>query len=72
MTDEEDKTIIGQLKKLAVLEGYAEETDGFDKRLRQLKVVKCRELRGASNCSECKTFDYCELAKQVMREHRGY
>jgi len=72
MTVKEDKTIIGQLKKLAVLEGYEEETEAFGKRVRQLQVVKCREFRGVFNCTECKVFDYCELAKRVLREHRGF
>ena len=69
---DEDKTIIGQLKQLAVLEGFEEDTEPFEKRMRQLKVVRCREMRAVSTCQECKAFDYCELSKQVMREHRGY
>ena len=68
----DDKTIVGQLRKLAELEGFEDGTQLFDRRVRQLQVIKCRELRGVTTCSECKVFDFCELAKQVMREHRGY
>ena len=53
------------------MEGYAEGSPVFERRVRQLQVTKCRELRGFSTCSECNAFDYCELAKRVMREHRG-
>ena len=68
----EDKTVVGQLKKLAQLEGFEEGTQVFDRRVRQLQVIKCRELKGVSTCRECQVFDFCELAKQVMREHRGF
>lgn len=64
--------IVEQLKKLAEIEGYKPETEAFDRRLRQLKVIKCREMRGHATCRECPAFDHCELTKQVMREHRGY
>ena len=69
---DDDKTVVGQLKKLAELEGFKEGTSVHDRRVRQLQVIKCRELKGVSNCRECKVFDFCELAKRVMREHRGY
>jgi hypothetical protein len=68
----EDKTVIGQLRKLAELEGFEDGTEVFDRRIRQLKVIKCRELKGVSTCGECPVFDFCELAKQVLREHRGF
>jgi hypothetical protein len=72
MTVEDDKSVLGELKRIAILEGFEEETEAFEKRLRQLQVVRCREMRGVFNCQECKVFDYCELAKRVLREHRGF
>jgi len=72
MADDEDNSIIGGIKKMAELEGYAPGTDKFDKRCRQLQVIKCRELRGVSFCSECKYYDDCTLIKRVMREQSGY
>lgn len=69
---DEDNSIIGNLKKLAVLEGYKEGTQPFVKRVRQLQVIQCRERRGVSFCSECNYYDQCELIKRVMREQAGY
>lgn len=71
-SDDEDNTVIGGLKKLAVLEGYEAGTDIFERRVRQLQVTKCREIKGVNSCHECKFFDYCDLVKKVMRERRGY
>lgn len=68
----EDKGVIAFMKQAAEMEGLVEGTKVFEHRVRQMKVIKCRELRGKSTCSECDFFDYCDLAKQVMREHRGY
>lgn len=68
----DDKTVIGQLKRLAEMEGYTDGTQTHERRVRQLQVIKCRELKGVATCRECKVFEFCELAKRVMREHRGY
>jgi hypothetical protein len=68
----EDSTVVDQLKKLAQLEGYTDGTDTFDRRVRQLQVIKCREIKGVSTCRECTMFEFCDLAKRVMREHKGY
>ena len=68
---DEDNTVIGQLKRLAEMEGFKDETPGFDRRVRQLQVIKCRELKGVSTCTECEVFEFCEIAKRVMRERRG-
>jgi len=67
-----DKTVVDQLKQLAQLEGYEDGTNTFDRRVRQLQVIKCREIKGVSTCRECTVFEFCDLAKRVMREHKGY
>lgn len=72
MSDEEDNTVMGSLKKIVSIEGHEEGTDSFDRRLRQLQVSKCREIRGVFTCNECKFFDYCELVRKVMRDKAGY
>ena len=72
MEDDEDKTVLGQLRAIAVTEGFEKGSERFAKRMGQLQVVKCREMRGHHSCTECKVYDYCELVKQVMRDHRGY
>lgn len=69
---DDDNSIIGRLKKLAALEGYKEGTPQSERRIRQLRVIKCREIRGVPFCTECNHYDSCELIKQVMREQRGY
>lgn len=72
MTEGEKKSKLDKIRLTAEMEGYEEGSETFERRVRQLKVIECREIRGHSACTECKTFDYCELAKQVLREHRGY
>ena len=68
----EESTIITELKQLAEMEGFVQETPGFDRRLRQLQVIKCRELKGVFTCTECEVFEFCELTKRVMRDRRGF
>ena len=63
--------ILVQLGYRTEAEGLKKDTPEYDRRLRQLKVEKCREMRGQFTCSECEVFDFCELAKQVLREYRG-
>lgn len=69
--DEIDLSLIGQLKDFAEHEGFDRDTEGFERRLRQLKVIKCREIRGVYSCSSCMAYDDCDLIKQVMRENAG-
>lgn len=69
---EEDNSVIGLLKKEAALEGYDPGTEVFEMRVRQLQVIKCREMKSVAVCTECKFYDSCTLIKQVMRENRGY
>ena len=69
---DDDTTVVGQLKRLAEMEGFEDGTPVFGRRVRQLQVVKCRELRGVPTCHECEVFDFCELAKRVLREHKGF
>lgn len=71
-SDDDDNTVIGGLRKLAVLEGYEAGTEGCERRVRQLQVIKCREMKGVNSCHECQFFDYCDLVKKVMRERRGH
>jgi len=72
MAEEETKSDLEKLRDTAVIEGYSKESPRFDKRVRQLQVTKCREMRGQNTCTECPVYDYCELIKQVMRERKGY
>lgn len=71
MSDDKNKRL-DKIHMIAEMEGYEEGSETFERRVRQLKVVQCREIRGHGSCTECEVFDYCELAKQVLREHRGY
>ena len=70
--NEDDDSVIGNIKKNVALEGYVEGTDPFERRVRQLQVGKCREMRGVNSCRECQFFDYCDLVKKVMRERQGH
>ena len=62
---------LSEIAEQAKDEGIEPGSPDFDKRIRQLKVIKCREMRGLYSCSECEAFDYCELVKQVLRDNRG-
>ena len=63
--------VLQELTDLVVSEGLKEGTPEYDRRLRQVKVEKCREMRGHFTCSECEVYDFCDIAKQVLRDHRG-
>lgn len=67
----EENGILVELGRRAEDEGLKEGTEGYERRLRQLKVEKCREMKGEHTCTECPTFDFCDLAKHVLRDHRG-
>jgi len=69
---DEDRSVLGQLRKLVEIEGYRPDSEAYDRRMRQMQVVKCREIRGLIGCTECPVFEFCDLAKRVLREHRGY
>jgi len=69
---DDDKSVLGQLRKLVEIEGFQPDTEAYERRMRQAQVTKCRELRGLMTCSECPVFEFCDLTKRVMREHRGY
>ena len=68
----EESPILTQLKRLAEMEGFVEETPGFDRRVRQLQVIKCRELKGVFTCTECEVYEFCELTKKVLRDRKGF
>ena len=63
--------ILDELENMVRDEGIADSSEAFPLRLNQLKVVKCREMRGHMTCQECPVFDFCELVKAVMRSNRG-
>ncbi len=67
----EQEGILEQLGYRVESEGLKRDTPEFERRLRQVKVEKCREMRVQHTCSDCPVFDFCDLAKQVLREHRG-
>ena len=64
-------TILDDLGYQVQDEGLKPDTKAYDRRLRQVKVEKCREMKGQHTCSECPTFEFCDLAKHVLRDHRG-
>ena len=71
MEDDEDTSVLGQIISSTKQEGYTPGTPEFERRLRQLKVSKCREMRGHTTCQECPANDVCELYIQVKRDHYG-
>lgn len=52
-------------------EGFTPDTVEYRRRLDQMRVIKCREMRGYPVCTDCEVFDFCELVKKVMRANQG-
>jgi hypothetical protein len=48
-------------------EGLEEGTPAYERRLLLLRVDKCVELQGVASCSECKAFEHCEYARDMLR-----
>lgn len=70
--DEEPRTtVLDLLRQEVKQEGYTDGTPEHDRRLRQMQVIRCREMRGMLNCIDCPVYDYCEIVKQVMRDNKG-
>lgn len=67
----ESEGILAQLGSNVEAEGLKKGTEEYEQRLRQVKVEKCREMKGQHVCSECPYFDFCDLAKHVLRDYRG-
>ncbi len=49
-------------------EGYKPGTPQFNIVFRKRKVERCQEMHGVRSCGACKYFDYCELAKEHLRD----
>jgi hypothetical protein len=57
-----------QLKMIAEAEGFDPDGEHFEKRIRQLKVIQCREHRNVRVCSNCDLYFSCELIEAVMKD----
>jgi hypothetical protein len=66
-----DSSIIELIKESVQAEGHTPGTPAFEHRVDQMKVVRCREMRGNFACSLCDYYDNCELIKRVMRYSKG-
>ena len=60
--------IIAALESSLEYEGYTPGTEIFEKKMRERKVEKCRELKRMAVCSECPVYDECTLIKQHLRD----
>ncbi len=68
---DESEGILARLGYSVEAEGLEKGTEDYERRLRQVKVEKCREMKAQHVCSECPVFDFCDLAKHVLRDYRG-
>lgn len=66
---ENKPSIIQEIKDSVQMEGYTEGTPEFEHRKNQLHVLKCRELRGLSTCTECIAAEHCSLYAAVRAVH---
>lgn len=69
---DDDSPRLKAIKEEALDEGHTADTPAFERRVRQLQVIKCRTMRGHYSCQECPAFDDCELVKRVLRDKKGY
>ena len=60
--------VMDDLRLVAEKEGYVQGTVQFERRLRQLKVITCRDMRGLSTCSSCSYYVECKLIQEVARD----
>lgn len=66
--DRSSDPIVSQLEDTLEYEGYQRGTETFDRKMRERKVEKCRELKRMAVCSECPVYDECNLLKQHLRD----
>lgn len=66
---ESGPSILQEITESVKLEGLAEGTPEFSRRKDQLHVMKCRELKGLSSCTECVACDNCSLYARVKYNH---
>jgi hypothetical protein len=59
--------ILDELRDEVELEGYEPGTPEFERIFLARRVKKCQEFQLVEHCTQCKAFDYCELAKQHMK-----
>lgn len=70
--DDAEPTAIDILRSQVGQEGYSAGSPEFERRFDQMRVQKCREMRGFPVCTDCPVFDFCELVKKVMRSNQGF
>ena len=68
---DDDTSIMGEILSVVKDEGFAEGTEPFERRKRQLKIQRCRELHGVVSCQECIFNEDCPLYLQVKLDHYG-
>lgn len=59
---------ISEIIEQLYVEGYKPGTPQFDIVFRKRKVDRCQEMHGVRSCQACRYFDYCELAKEHLRD----
>lgn len=59
--------ILTKIRHQAEDEGLVAGTPLFEFRILTLKVEKCMEMQGVSQCSDCRAYLGCELTKEHQR-----
>lgn len=60
--------IVAEIESSLEFEGYTRGTETFERKLRERKVEKCREMKRLSVCYECPVYDECTLLKSHLRD----
>lgn len=59
--------IIEEIEQALEFEGFTKGTVPFERKLRERKVEKCRELKRMAVCNECPVYDDCRILKEYLR-----
>jgi hypothetical protein len=64
------EAVVEELENSLEFEGFIKGTEVFNRKMRERKVERCRELKRMAVCSECPVYDECDLLKQHLRDLR--
>ncbi len=60
--------LLEELEYTVECEGFVLGTPAFDKRLREMKVERCREMKRFAVCSECPVYDECGIRRAALKD----
>lgn len=62
------ESVLLELEDSLEVEGYTKGTPLFDRKMRERKVERCRELKRLGTCGECPVHEECNIRLQYLRD----